>query len=66
MNKKKLIKFFATVITALIFAGICCLAIWLICIGFGIEFNIKYVCPVLAFILLNKFFPFQVHRIISK
>ncbi len=66
MNEKKMIKCFATVITALIFAGICCLAILLICVGFGIDFNIKYTCPVIGFILLNKIFPFQVHRIIHK
>lgn len=66
MNEKKLIEFIAVLISAVITFGIVCLAVLLMCFGFGIDFNIKYICPIYGFVLLNKFFPFQVHHTISK
>lgn len=66
MKKNKLIEFIAVLISAVMTFVIVCLSVWLMCFGFGIDFNIKYVCPIYGFVLINKIFPFQVHRIISK
>lgn len=62
MNKKTMIKFLTVIITALIITVFLCGLIWLFCWGLGIPFSLKYACPVLAFILLNKVFPFQLYH----
>lgn len=61
-NKKRLIRFLTVVITASLITAFLCGLVWLTCWGLGITFSFKYACPIVAFVLLNKVFPFQLYH----
>lgn len=61
-TKKRLIKALTVIITALIITAFLIFVVWMICWGLGIAFSMKYALPILAFIMLNKAFPFQLYH----
>lgn len=65
-TKKRLIKLLAVIIVAVLIMAELLLAVWLICFGFGIEFKVRYVFPVYAFIILNKSFPINLYHHFKK
>jgi len=65
-NEKRLVNVLATIIVAISVTAALLLAVWLVCIGFGIKFNAKYALPIFAFIFLNKLFPINLYHNFKK
>lgn len=61
-TKKGLIGFITAVIVAVLALTVMVIAVWLVCFGFGIEFKVRYIYPICAFIFLNKLFPIQLYH----